>query len=97
MQSHPTTLYLENGHPTNMPALACVCIPDLESSHSRLNQGHTELTSQQRECSKLERANRKLREELHRLQEHLTQDTVSRASMDAYKKEVDDRVCMSVA
>ncbi len=69
----------------------------METSHSRLSQGQLELTAQQRESSKVERANRKLREELRLLQEHIAEETVPKAQMEAYKKEVDDRVCGMVS
>lgn len=65
---------------------------DLELSHSRLGQEQVEIASQRKQCSKVEQSNRKLREELRVLQEHVAEDVVPRTQMEAYKKEVDDKV-----
>ena len=50
------------------------------------------MAAQQRERSKLERQNRKLRDELQTLQEQLSEHTVPKAQVEAFKKEVEEKV-----
>lgn len=51
-----------------------------------------EMTSCRKEAGKLEHANRKLGEELRLLREHIAEETVPRKQMEAYKKEVEEKV-----
>lgn len=67
-------------------------IIDLELSQSQLNQEQMEMAAQQRECSKVERENKKLREELQLLQEQVSQHSIPKAQVEAYKKEIEDKV-----
>lgn len=50
------------------------------------------MAAQQRESSKVERENRRLREELRVLQEQMADETVPKAQMKAYKKEIEEKV-----
>ena len=67
-------------------------LADLELSRSQLNQEQGEVVSRERNCRKLEHANKRLKEEVKTLQEHIAHETISRMQMEAYKKEVDEKV-----
>lgn len=49
-----------------------------------------------RECRKLDRANKRLREEVRELRQHMAENTLPRAEVEEYKKEVDEKVLVTM-
>ena len=68
--------------------------PELEEANTRITLGNSQSQSRRKEVVKLERTNKKIREELSSLQEHVATFMVSKVDMDAYKKAVEEKVCM---